>query len=630
MLQAIRDRAQGIFAWIILLMICVPFVLWGIQNYLGGGKEQPVATVGDHEFFQVDVNRAYEQGMQGQDLQSLILGGEDEAKLKKQALDELIDNEVLNQAAEKAGIVSTDGLVRQVIESLPFFQTDGKFDRQKFEQLLAAQNMSQASYIAQLRKAMLMEQYRQGIMSSDFVTDYELDRVWRIQKEKRTLEYLIVPVTPSEEPVPDSEISKYYDEHQNEFENPEQVSVQYLELDLAAIAKTITPTEEQLAAYFEEHKDRYTTAERRKVSHILIAVKEDATPEQVAAAKKKAEEARQQLLNGEDFAKLAAVISDDSGTAKQGGDLGLIAPGVMQKPFEDAALALNQGEVSEPVRTTFGFHLIKVTELEASQTKPFKEVEQELKTAYQRDQAENRFYQQVEDLSTISYENPGSLDAAAQALGLEVQDSELFTRAEGSGIATEQKVRDMAFSDDVLAGNNSSIVELAADKALVLRVKQHLPASVKPLAEVNAAIIDHIHSEKSLAETEKRAKAMYKDLQKGQSLVDIAAAHHLELFKPEPVGRDDQKLHWELREALFTTAKPEDGRTMPLLVALQSGEQVVANVLAVEAGDPKSIPDQEKTKTVDRMATILGQLAFNTYKSELREQADIDIKQPEN
>ena len=332
MLLKIREKSQGVFAWIILLLICVPFALWGIQNYVGGGSEKAIATVGDKDFFQQDLNRAYAQ--YSQNLQGVNF---DEKEIKKQALEKLIKDEVLLQYVESEGLVVTDQAARDFIKGLDYFQTDGKFDNKQYKALLASQRMLPAEFVSKIKKALVMEQFQRSVMESSFATEKDIEGFFKIQNQKRDVEVAAVALEKVVEQPSEQEINDYYQQNQSAYQTVERVAIEYVELSLAELAKQIKPSPEQLKSYYQEQKDLYTTKERRKISHILFAFTKDAGNDAVQL--ERALKAKKALENKE-FSVLAAEVSDDKLTAAKGGDLGLFNVGVMEKAFEDAASSL--------------------------------------------------------------------------------------------------------------------------------------------------------------------------------------------------------------------------------------------------------------------------------------------------
>jgi len=621
MLQAIRNRAQGIFAWIILILICVPFALWGIQNYLDSGKELPVAVVGDRDIFERDVNRVYEQS-----LASLVgLGQYDESELKREALNRLVKEEVITQHAQDKGLAVSEEEVRNFVQTLPYFQTEGKFDKEKYKMMLSSQGMGAAQFAAQIRKALTMEQFQRGVSDTGFVTKRQIESFYRLRNQERQIEYLTVPYKKYEGEISPSEIQAYYDQNPGEFQNPEKVSVQYLALSMDQIANTMEPTEEEVRNLYEEQKNQLATAERRKVSHILITTDAD-KPDADKGALEKIQQIRARLLKGEDFAKLAKEISEDKASAEKGGDLGFINRDTMEQNFANAAFAQAKGEVSEPVKTSFGYHLIKVTEIEAASTKSFAEVRAELAKTLQRSAAENKFYELGQTLTEQSFEHPDSLEPAAKALNLSVQETELFTRDEGTGVAQEKEVRDAAFNADVLNGKNSEPVEIGNEKVYVVRVKEHQPASARPLADVKQAIIEKLRDQKARAAARKMAEELLAGLKAETPLADVAKAAGLTLSQPPAFQRNTDKLPPAVVTAAFKAPRPSEGKGKAEIVGLENGDEVIFRVLAVKEGTTASVEAKELGMAKDFLEKNVGQDEFAAFVEQLRVGTDVYIK----
>ncbi len=616
MLTTIREKAQGAFAWLILIVICVPFALWGIQNYMDTGKEAPVASVGDKDFYQRDVSKAYEQ--YSQNFQGM---GIDEQLLKAQALDKLVKDEVMLQYVNQEKLVTTDSSAREFIKTLPYFQTDGKFDDKKYKSLLGSQRMSSSEFVNKIKSALIMEQFQKSIVDSSFVTQQTVDSFFKIQNQQRDIDYLVLPVEKLAVPPSDKEITQYYQQHQDIFKTPEQVSVEYVELLLSDIAKKIEVTDDKLKAFYEEQKDQYSTPERRKISHILFAVNAKTDDKAALAKAVKAEKD----LKAKDFAAVAAEVSDDKGTGNKGGDLGLLISGGVEKPIEVAASQLKAGEVSKPIRSSFGYHLIKVTELVPGQVKAFETVKPELTKNYQKAQAENIFYENGEKLETLSYESPDNLQAVSGKLSLEIKKTALFAKDKGEGIAGEQKIRDMAFSEEVLKGNNSAPIELATDHLVVLRLLEHKPSAVRDLNSVKAEVAVAITSERSRQQIAEKAKQIKQRLQTGETIQKIALENKLEV-KALNASRNNMTLPQELNDAIFTAPKPVANKASVLVVPLTSGEQAIVSVKKVIPG---SMTEDDKKKfdlAKKNLAKAFGQTEFNSMLATLQEKADISIK----
>jgi len=619
MLVKIREKSQGVFAWVILILICVPFALWGIQNYVGGGSEAAVVSVGGKDFFQQDLNNAYSQFAQNLQGRSF-----DENIVKKQALEKLIQDEILLQYVQSEGLVVADETARAFVKSLDYFQTDGKFNNKQYKALLSAQRISSEEFVNRIKKALLMEQFQRSVVESGFATAKDIENFFKIQNQKRSVEVISIPLAKVEEQPANEEIESYYQQHQNAFLTSEQVAIEYVELSLGELSKQVEPSDEQLQTYYEEQKDLYTTKERRKISHILFAFTKDTSSDE-----KQLERAvkAKQALQQKEFAVLAVELSDDKLTASKGGDLGLFNIGVMEKAFEDAASSLKLGEVSEPVKSAFGYHLIKVTELMPGEIKSFDAVKDELTTAFQRSEAETTFYELGESLTEVSYENPDSLVAVADTLGLEIKKTELFGRntADKEGIVSQVAIINSAFSEDVLKGNNSEPVELGSDRLVVLRMLEYRPADAKSLTEVKASIIAILLNDKAKNITSEKSEKIKADVLAGKSMQEVAKENALQVQKFSDLSRANGDFTWQVNQAVFKAAKPGDGRSTVVSVADPTGSQSVINLLSVTEGVMTESDKAKQELAESNMAKAFGQADFNATINSLRASTEIKV-----
>lgn len=619
MLTEIREKAQGFFAWVILLLIGVPFALWGIQNYTGGGGEASLASVGSKKFSQKEVTQAMQQISQNMAGMNIP-----EEMLKAQALKKLISDEVLLQHVEgDEGLEISDETARQFIKVLPYFQTEGKFDEKQYKAIIAAQNMSPAVFTQRIKQSLKMEQFQRAILESSFATQYDMENVFKIQNQQRDIEYIKVPVAKLTAVPSGEELKAYYQQHQDAYKLPEQVAVEYVELSADELAKSVVATDAQLQAFYQEQKDQYTTKERRKISHILFAINKETTAEQaLQKALKMATD-----LKDKNFADVAKSISDDKLTADKGGDLGLFTPGVMEKDFEAAAGNLALGAVSVPVKTKFGYHLIKVTELVPGEVKSFDVVKGDVLKAYQKAQSETAFYEAGEKMAQLSYENSGALSAVAEGLKLKIQKTGLMTKdSSGEGIFADSKLWAAVFSEEVLNGNNSEPVEVASNHLVVLRLLEHKPAMVQALKDVEAKVSAALLDEKAKQQAIALADKIKLKVQAGEDMGVVAASLQLPIQKLTGVSRNTDKLSPELSQAVFKAAKPVDNKPVVEKVALTSGEQVVMRLINVKSG---VMTDEDKKKqdvAIKNIAKALGQAAFSSAVKGLEQEADVTIQ----
>lgn len=617
MLLKIREKSQGVFAWIILIVICVPFTLWGIQNYIGGVSEDAVVIVGDTEFFQQQVNKAYQQYKQ-----NFADTAVDEATLRQQALLKLIKDEVLLQHVNAEGLVIADEEAKTFIQSLPYFQTDGKFDKKQYKALLNSQQLSSTQFVQRIKQARVMEQYQRNIIASSFATQHDLKQFFKIQNQQRDIDYLTIAVIPSTKTPSDESVNQYYQQHQNLYQTTEQVSIEYISLSLDELAQKIAVNDEQLHAFYQEQKQFYSTKERRKISHILFAFDKEGNDAQALA---NAQAAQKQLAT-QSFETLAAEISDDPISAKQGGDLGLFEIGGLEKTLEDAVSQLKLGEVTAPVKSSFGYHLLTVTELVPAVTQTFETVKTEITQAFQRKEAETSFYEMTEKLAEVSYENPDNLTIAADAIGVNIEKSGLFSKDKGEGIAKEKLIRVAAFSKEVLAGNNSEAIELGTDKVIVLRMLEHQSASIRPLAEVKAQILIALSKEQAQQQAKNKAEDIKKQLLANKTIQEIATEKSLNVNTITGLSRDNADLPSQVSQAIFKAAKPIDAKSTVFTVALETGEYYIVQVNKVIEGIVSESDKKQLKLAKYNIAKVLGESIFNAVLNSLQANADVVVK----
>ena len=614
MLLKIREKSQGVFSWFILLMICVPFALWGIQNYLDVGEESPVATVGEKEFFQRDINRAYSQ--YSENFKGMNI---DETQLKKLALEKLIRDEVLLQHVEDEGLAVTDKSVRDFVATLEYFQTDGKFDKERYQTLLSQQKITSDEFVRRIKKAMIMEQFQRTIVESGFSTDYDVEQFFKIQNQTRSARFVTVPLPVVGSDVGDDEIQAYYQDNVESYRTESTVSIEYIELALDDLAKSIKPTSAQLEMFYQDQQDAFRTDERRKISHILLSDKNKAL---VQASEIK------ERLKSSNFATLAGEFSADKLSASKGGDLGLIVAGDMDPDFEKIALGLAEGEVSEPVKTEFGYHIIKVTELTPGVVKPYEEVKKIVELGFKKVEAENIFYELGETLAEISFESPDTLDVAAESIGVAIQQTDNFTRSQGNtDISAEESVREKAFSEDVLAGNNSEVIELGSDRIVVLRVLNHSPSKARELSEVSGLIESRLKRDSAKQQSLEIANALKALVQSGKSLDLLAKEKGLSFVVADDLGRNNGDLPWEINRAIFVGAKPKSDQPTTMVVALESGEQAVVNLLSVTEGALAKADKKELGIARTNITKLLAEGDFDAVLSDLQADAVVNLSE---
>lgn len=629
MLQAIREGAQGFFSWIILILITVPFALWGVNNYFGDGKELAAVTVNGKEFLQSDVRRAV-QPLQERFNEALQAGLVSEEELKKQAIDGLVLQELQQQEASQRKMTVSDAVVRQNIKGIEVFQTDKAFDKKRYENLLSARGLSSRGFSEQVRNSKVIEQLQKAVSDSAFLSDRAVSEFYRLRNQERKLSYFVVPAEVGTEaaPVSEEEIASYYQTHTSQFQTAEKLSVEYIELSLAELMDDVTVDNETLLAAYDEQKNSFIAEEKRSVSHILFIIEDNTDASDVSAAKEKAQKAKAQLVAGKDFGELAKALSDDSATAENGGELGFIERGMMGKAFEEAAYQLPEGAISEPVRSQYGFHLIKLDSVEAKEIKPFETIKAELLASLKRQAAEDLLYEKMEQMAEAAFEASDSLEPVAELLGLKIQESALFTQNEGEGVAADPRVRSLAFSDEVLNNRNSEPLEISADRAIVLHLKSREEAGSKSLDEVHDEILAQINSQKVAEKADIVAKELLQKLKTGAKITELAASNSADLLSPKAVTRDDKVLAPELLAALFKAQHPVNGEPLPLRIKTAQGEQIIALLESVADGDSGKVESRELEMAKEFLTKAAGEGQLEAYLLSLRSRAEVKVSLP--
>jgi peptidyl-prolyl cis-trans isomerase D len=630
MLQSLRDHAHGLMAWIIVILISIPFALWGINEYFSAASQVIVAEINGDELELKEFQQGYQRYRQ--QLQSL-LGGQipasfNEDRLKEQSLNQMVAALLEQQAAAEAGMRVGDRQISKTIQSLPAFQRDGKFARDLYERQIGANGMTPAVFEENVRRDLMTEQLRQAVAATAFVSKKDADWVAARDTEKRAIAYITLSAEPVKAAlqIKEEDVLTYYEKHRDRYMSPESVKILYLELSLTDMAKEVAVNDDALKAYYDAHAANFTVPEQRRARHVLIQLAKDASASDEALARTRALEILAKARSGQSFETLASERSEDLGSKAQGGDLGFFGQGVMDPAFEKAVFEMKPGELSEPVRSRFGYHIIRLEEIKAGSTKGFDEARADVEKAYRREQAERQYFDQAEQLATLTFENPDTLEIAAKQLGLSVQESDFFPRTGGAGIAAQEKVFDAAFSPEVLEERgNSEVLELGDDRAVVLRVKEHRPAERRKLDEVRGEIVSTIQSERARAMTEERGKALLERLKDGEDRAKLAAAEKLEWKDVPDLGRRTDQVDPTIRHSAFRLPRPAGTSPSYGGMTLDGGDYALIAVLGVADGDPGKLTDKERQDTRERLQRAASDAAWQDFIAGLRANADIAI-----
>ncbi|MBL4821079.1 MAG: SurA N-terminal domain-containing protein [Gammaproteobacteria bacterium] len=626
MLQDIRDNSQGVVAKVIIGLIVAVFALWGVDSIIGGFVSSPSVA-------EIDGEEISEQQL-AISTQNLIasLGGNvdnfDQGLIEQVSLSRLIEEVLLRQTAQDASMrISEDRIDRAILET-PQFQLNGVFDSDLAVRTMAAQQLNVPAYRDQLRRSMLLSQIANAYSASGFVTLSELERVAALRLQSRDFRFVALTLGTRTlgEAIPDADITRYYEENQAQFTIEEMVSVQYVDLNKAAIMDEINIEESLVQEQYERERETFEGSAERRASHILFEVGAGISE---GEAMEQANSARQRLNAGEDFAMLALEFSSDTVSAEDGG-IGYSDGSAFPQAIEDALLELAEGEISDPVVTEFGVHLVMLTEDAAVAFGSFDEVSERIIRDLKSEEAELLFARRLEDMSNMAFESP-DLQALATQLNLEVQESELFPRSGGRGIFFNPSVVSEAFSQDVLKGEfNSNVVEINDSQALVLRSLARQEAQVRPREEVEGEIAVVLRTELEKERALELGERLFAELQASGDIDALLIENELEWVELNDTVRDSRAVNQEITRLVFSLPKPVTGSPVYEGVTLSNGTYVVIELNSVSVGDLSAMADMEKADVKNSLLTQKGQAEFGAFLGNLREEADITSRLADN
>lgn len=618
MLQNIRDRFTGGFAIAILALLCVPFVFFGINyNFIGNSY---AAKVNGEEISAVEFDNAYRQQLANYGEFAGQLPEQLRAVLKQNVLNNLVWDTVVDQHLSEAGYRISDQMITEFIQAVPEFQVDGKFSKDNYYSWLAERNADPVIFEADQRIGLRQNQLQRGIAATAFVTPADYRRYLNLAREEREVSIATFDIESVIEAVEvsDADVQSYYDERPDEFRSPESADLKYVELRRDALRQEVAVSEDELREYYEINSGRYLQDEQRRARHILIPFGDDED-----AAEAQATALAERVRAGEPFADLASQYSADGGTAQQGGDLGLLLHSQMPGALGDAIFAMRQGEVAGPVKSDFGFHVIRLDTVQAGGPLPFEQVRAELEQELRADKAEELWRERERELSDALFD-ADNIETMAATVDIPVQRAEGFTRSGGEPFGANQAAIDAIFTDAVLNnGRITDIIELDANRSVAVQVEQYNEAKRLPLDEVRAGIVNAIKSDRARAIVTEKATALQAALRDGTGFAEAAEAVEANDVSTATIRRDDAETDTNIRAAVFQVRKPQPGSPRIGTVQTVSGDQAVFSVTAYAPGRPESIPVQQRDEGKRALAAQGGQADYTAFVFELERHAEV-------
>ncbi len=642
MLQQIRDKSSGWVAFVILGLVIIAMAFFGIESYFQQKVETFSARIeGPAKFLgwggqKVDISqnqfsarfeqvRMQERQRQGDAFDSAAFESVDNKRL---VLEGLVDEEILALVAERDGITVSEAEVAEQLKSMTQFQVNGVYDADQYRLHLATQRLTHAQFMANMRADMASRALPTEIIETAIAGKAELESFLALSQQTRDVQLIDLPVPSVSGDAPtEAELKKWYDENTASYRTPEQVAIEYVEIDASTLPPPTAPDEATLRERYAEQRARFVTEPKRSAAHILVALPADAD-----AAAEEAARARAMVLAtearapGADFAAIAREKSEDLGSRADGGDLGLVEAGALDPAFEKALFAMTQaGQVSDPVRTAAGWHVIQLRELVAGSGRSFEEVRAELETQYLDTERERVFSERAGKLLELIYRTPTALEPAAKALDLPVQKTGLFTRNGGDGIAAIDDVRRAAFSDNQrLERQVSDTLEIGPGHVVAIHVIEHQPEAVQPFEKVRDRVLADVSADRLSKASQAQAEALLARVQKGETLDALATEVGRTVATLPAIGRQAQ-LPPALVQAVFATPAASEGAPAVGIARVGPDRHVLFQVTAVNAGDLSALDDATRDTLVEQLARARGMVEFEDYMKSLRSGYTITI-----
>ncbi|SIN76740.1 peptidylprolyl isomerase [Salinivibrio sp. ES.052] len=618
MMERIREGTNSLVVKIILSLIIFSFAFAGVGSYLAGGSNPPAATVGDKEISRAELDRAYQnerarmQQQAGEQFNQLLGNPEYVKRFRQNILDRMVNDLLLEQEASKLGLRVSDEQVKAAIRAMPQFRQSGQFNNERYQAALRQTGMSADEFANYMRTDLMRQQLVNGLQSTAFVLPSELESLYRLEAQSREVRTITLSVDTFAEKVTlsDEELESYYQTNRDDYVQPRMVKVAYVALTGDSLASDIQISDDEISAYYQENQSQYGSQERRKVSHILIEGTGD-------EAKARAQDALERLNQGEAFTTLAKEVSDDTFSAEQGGSLDWIEPDVMDPAFEKAAYGLNsKGDISGLVQSDFGFHIIRLDDIDPADVTPLAEVKEDIRQALQQAHAADRFYAQTTKLAEVAFEEANGLEPAADAINATVQFTDYFAPEKAKGLMARPQIQQALDSYDVREnGLNSELIELSGEHAIVVRLDDVKPEKQLSFAEVKSQVRDTLAAEKGREQAQEKANALVAQLEETGELGDGGYA----FSKAQILNRVSQQQ--AIAERAFSLPQPEQVSASYGVTQDEQGNIVV--VALDDVIDPE-IPDiSPQSQMASRVARAMSNMSLSATLQALRDEVDV-------
>ena len=623
-IMSMRERGQGFGTKVIIGLIIIAFAFFGlgsITTFLTPVAR--VASVNGDDVTASEMEVAVERNRRMLMGQGMTPESLDEDELRANVLQSLITRKLLSQVVDELSLTASDASLDQSLVQTEVFQVNGSFDANQYRLVLASAGYDPVTYREELRLDEALGQLSEAIQGSSFMTDAELLRTTSLSRQTRDVTYITFNARDLETDleVDPLSVQDYYDDNLDQFFTEETIDVAYVQLAKSDLMDAVDVTPEALQTFYADRIDLYTQDEQRRIAHILIAVSEDQDRD---AAMAQIIEIQSELAAGKPFSELAKTFSEDPGSAAAGGDLGIAERGIFVAPFEAAAFELAAaGEISPPIETEFGFHLIQLSELVPAAVTAFDVVAESVEQAYREEAVKEDYIASMSELDEMAFED-SDLEGISDQLGLEIVELRGQNRASNTGILSNAAVKDALFSPDLMIdGNNSAVIELNDGAAVVVRVTGYAESILKPFEAVTAEIETTLKQIKATGLAQSLALEVVARLQAGEITRAVAEAYGVEWSVKTGMTRYQSDVPQALRAQAFALPKPSSNAKSVGIAQLDDGDVAVVSVTSVRNPEDSSIPGMENQAISQLLENQLGGLEFQRFQSSLQKLGDI-------
>jgi peptidyl-prolyl cis-trans isomerase D len=622
MLQKLNERIQGVVAWVIIVLIAVTFTLFGLDYYMQSRHDSMAQVeVNGEPISKQAFELNYRRTRQMRDPSKMTAALDNQ--LKQQVLDEMVMNKVSMQAARSNGFDVSDALANSAILSIPQFQEDGHFSKDRYQQALNGAFFTPELFQKEVSQGMLLNQQRFAFIGTSFALPSEINQFVTLYMQTRDYDYVKIPVLRfiNRASITSEEVATYYQQHQKEFLTPEQVTIELIRLSMADIKATIQISDQQIQRYYNENQSNYYTPAQWKVAHILFAVPSDTSEDERRRIKQEAEDMYHMLQKDPtQFDEDAKKHSDDKISAAKNGVLPWIVAG--QSTLDKALVHLTSiGQISRPTQTEHGYEIFKLIGYKPSKIKPLFEVKTEIKEQLLADLGQAEYAQKLEQLSDLSYQTPDSLSPVAEALHLVVQKAGPFSRLGGDKALTKNKqIISAAFSHDVLElGNNSEPVQLDNESIVVLRVKNHLPAVETSLDKVRSVILEKLALSKAKEEARRLGRKLLSRWPQIAEQKELLDKHQLQLLSVTLASRDTDTAIDAINHMAFHIAGVggTEGRS------LDNGDYAIVFLKKMNDGKLTTLDKEHIASITQQIEANYGMMDYDLYLNDLMSKAAV-------